>query len=143
MNIGIVTVFNSMNDGSFWQAMILKRELEKRGNCVAFFKIPDNPERPALTKKIICRIVKYLIRDGFLGCYKYILSIKEFAEEKNIEEAHTLFEHLCYILIEEKGWTDNVADLKKFFKKARKEMEGRQITMTGKDAKYIENPEKE
>lgn len=69
--------------------------------------------------------------------------IKEFAEEKNIEEAHTLFEHLCYILIEEKGWTDNVADLKKFFKKARKEMEGRQITMTGKDAKYIENPEKE
>ena len=82
MNIGIATVFNSMNDGSFWQSMMLKRELEKRGHNVVFFRVPDNPERPVLTKTIIGRIIKYLIRDGLSGCYKYILSIKEFAEEQ-------------------------------------------------------------
>ncbi|MBQ3797079.1 MAG: polysaccharide pyruvyl transferase family protein [Butyrivibrio sp.] len=96
MNIGIATVFNSMNDGSFWQSMMLKRELEKRGHRVSFLKVPDNPERPALTATIIGRIAKYLIRDGVTGCYKYILSIKEFAEDQKqfdeikVEEAGKL-----------------------------------------------------
>ena len=64
--------------------------------------------------------------------------IKDFAEEKSIEEAHTLFEHLCYILIKEKAWTNNVDDLKKFFKEAKKK-ESPIITLTGEHATYIEN----
>ena len=139
----------------------LKYELENDKNIVATAKkyLGTNPLTPDVILNRFVNDEAYKKRErsledkikelqNKLGDKSVLLSvlaegIKEFAEEKNIEEAHTLFEHLCYILIEEKGWTDNVADLKKFFKKARKEMEGRQITMTGKDAKYIENPEKE
>ena len=139
----------------------LKYELESDKNIVATAKkyLGTNPLTPDVILNRFVNDEAYKKRErsledkikelqNKLGDKSVLLSvlaegIKEFAEEKNIEEAHTLFEHLCYILIEEKGWTDNVADLKKFFKKARKEMEGRQITMTGKDAKYIENPEKE
>lgn len=83
MRIGIVTVYNSMNDGSFWQSMMLKRELEKRGHSVAFFELPQNPERPALTKTIVGRIIKYLVRDGAFCCYKYIKSVLEFRDAQN------------------------------------------------------------
>ena len=139
----------------------LKYELESDKNIVATAKkyLGTNPLTPDVILNRFVNDEAYKKRErsledkikelqNKLGDKSVLLSvlaegIKEFAEEKNIEEAHTLFEHLCYILIEEKGWTDNVADLKKFFKKARKETEGRQITMTGKDAKYIENPEKE
>jgi hypothetical protein len=135
----------------------LKFQLESESNILATAKkyIGDNPLTPDVILNRFANDEAYKKREkaledkikelqNKLGDKSVLLSvlaegIKEFAEEKNIEEAHTLFEHLCYILIEEKGWTDNVADLKKFFKKARKEMEGRQITMTGEHATYNEN----
>ena len=135
----------------------LKFQLESESKILATAKkyIGDNPLTPDVILNRFANDEAYKKREkaledkikelqNKLGDKSVLLSvlaegIKEFAEEKNIEEAHTLFEHLCYILIEEKGWTDNVADLKKFFKKARKEMEGRQITMTGEHATYNEN----
>lgn len=135
----------------------LKFQLESESKILATAKkyIGDNPLTPDVILNRFANDEVYKKREkaledkikdlqNKLGDKSVLLSvlaegIKEFAEEKNIEEAHTLFEHLCYILIEEKGWTDNVADLKKFFKKARKEMEGRQITMTGEHATYNEN----
>ena len=93
-----------------------------------------------------------------LGNHSVFLSvlasgIKDFAEEKNIEEAHTLFEHLCYILMHVPAWTKNAPELKKFFKKARKETQkaslppidnhGQVVIQTGKEAEASFNPKKD
>lgn len=137
--------------------VLLKNQLDKDSMIVATAKkyIGDSPLTPDVILNRFAYDEEYKKREKALedkikelqdklGDKSVLLSvlaegIKDFAEEKNIEEAHTLFEHLCYILIEEKGWTDNVADLKKFFKNARREMEKRQITMTGEHATYNEN----
>ncbi len=68
--------------------------------------------------------------------------LMDYAEEAGISEAHELFNHLNNMLISEPEWTNNVPELKKFFKKARREMEKRQITMTGDHATYNENKNK-
>ncbi len=149
----------------------LKYELESDKNIVATAKkyLGTNPLTPDIILNRFANDEAYKKREkaledkikelqNKLGDKSVLLSvlaegIKEFAEEKNIEEAHTLFEHLCYILIEEKGWTDNVADLKKFFKKARKEMQkaslpsidnhGQVNFLTGKDAQAPYNPKED
>jgi hypothetical protein len=149
----------------------LKFQLESDKNIVATAKkyLGTNPLTPDVILNRFANDEAYKKREksledkikelqNKLGDKSVLLSvlaegIKEFAEEKNIEEAHTLFEHLCYILIEEKGWTDNVADLKKFFKKARKEMQkaslpsidnhGQVNFLTGKDAQAPYNPKED
>ena len=149
----------------------LKFQLESESKILATAKkyIGDNPLTPDVILNRFANDEAYKKREkaledkikdlqNKLGDKSVLLSvlaegIKEFAEEKNIEEAHTLFEHLCYILIEEKGWTDNVADLKKFFKKARKEMQkaslpsidnhGQVNFLTGKDAQAPYNPKED
>jgi hypothetical protein len=149
----------------------LKFQLESESKFLATAKkyIGDNPLTPDVILNRFANDEAYKKREksledkikelqNKLGDKSVLLSvlaegIKEFAEEKNIEEAHTLFEHLCYILIEEKGWTDNVADLKKFFKKARKEMQkaslpsidnhGQVNFLTGKDAQAPYNPKED
>lgn len=65
--------------------------------------------------------------------------LMEYAEEAGIEEAHSVFNHLNTLLIDQPAWTKNVPELKNFFKKARKEKETRNIIMTGSNAKYNEN----
>lgn len=68
--------------------------------------------------------------------------LMDYAEEAGIHETHELFNHLNNLLISVPAWTKNVPELKKFFKKARKEMEGRNVTMTGEHATYNENNNK-
>ena len=48
--------------------------------------------------------------------------IKDYAEEAGIDKAHELFNHLNTILIEVTAWTENIPELRKFFKKARRDM---------------------
>lgn len=60
--------------------------------------------------------------------------LKDYADEAGIDEAHKLFNHLNTLLIEVTAWTKNVPELKKFFKKARKDIEKNNIF---KDAKMI------
>ena len=68
--------------------------------------------------------------------------LMDYAEEAGIHETHELFNHLNNLLINVPAWTKNVPELKKFFRKARKEMEGRNVTMTGEYATYNENNNK-
>ena len=68
--------------------------------------------------------------------------LMDYAEEAGIHETHELFNHLNNLLINVPAWTKNVPELKKFFRKARKEMEGRNVTMTGEHATYNENNNK-
>ena len=65
--------------------------------------------------------------------------LKDYVAEAGISKAQELFERLCYILLNVPAWTKNVPGLKTFFKKARKELEGRNVTMTGEHATYNEN----
>jgi hypothetical protein len=60
--------------------------------------------------------------------------LKDYADEAGIDEAHKLFNNLNTLLIEVTAWTKNVPELKKFFKKARKDIEKNNIF---KDAKMI------
>ena len=60
-----------------------------------------------------------------------------------INEAHALFNQLNNILISVPAWTDNVPQLKKFFRDYNKNNGKRNITMTGEHATYNENNDKE
>lgn len=71
-----------------------------------------------------------------------VRGVKDFAEEKNIEEAHEFFEHLCYAMNGDEGWADCMAELKEFFREAQMRKQGGQnhnVTMTGDGATYNEN----
>jgi uncharacterized coiled-coil DUF342 family protein len=67
--------------------------------------------------------------------------LKDYVEESGINEAHTVFVHLNNLLISVPAWTKNVPDLKEFFKKARKEMEGHHQTTIEEYVvnKHVEN----
>ena len=67
--------------------------------------------------------------------------LKDYVEESGINEAHTVFVHLNNLLISVPAWTKNVPDLKDFFKKARKEMEGHHQTTIEEYVvnKHVEN----
>lgn len=64
--------------------------------------------------------------------------LMEYAEEAGLQEAHSVFNHLNTLLIDQPAWTKNVPELKNFFKEARKEKETRTITLTGSNAVYNE-----
>ncbi len=66
----------------------------------------------------------------------------DYAEEAGIGEAHNLFNHLNNLLSSVQAWTDNVPQLKKFFREYNKKLVERNITMTGEHATYNENNNK-
>lgn len=68
--------------------------------------------------------------------------LKRFAKVHGLEQGRVLLLSLSYILLGEKAWSDNVASLEEFFIEARKEREGRNVTMTGEHATYNENNNK-
>ena len=89
---------------------------------------------------------KIVILQEKLGSKSVPLSVlaeglKDYAEESGINEAHTVFVHLNNLLISVPAWTKNVPDLKEFFKKARKEMEGHHKTTIEEYVvnKHVEN----
>ncbi len=64
--------------------------------------------------------------------------IKEYAEEAGINEAHYLFNLLNNLLSAEPAWTENIPQLKQFFREYNKKLVERNITMTGEYATYVE-----
>lgn len=65
--------------------------------------------------------------------------IMDYAEEAGISEAHNIFNHLNTLLSSVPAWTDNVPQLKKFFREYNKKLTERNITMIGEHATYNEN----
>ena len=63
----------------------------------------------------------------------------DYAEEAGISEAHNIFNHLNTLLSSVPAWTDNVPQLKKFFREYNKKLTERTITMIGEHATYNEN----
>ena len=135
----------------------LKYQLDKDSMIVLTAKkyIGDSPLTPDVIQKRFANDEDYKRRERTLenkikelqeklGKKTVPLSVlakglMDYAEEAGISEAHKLFNHLNNMLISEPEWTNNVPELKLFFKKARREMEKRQITLTGEHATYNEN----
>lgn len=116
----------------------LEAEMQIKAQMISFDKEYQKREK-ALEDKIITLQEK-------LGSKSVPLSVlaeglKDYAEESGINEAHTVFVHLNNLLISVPAWTKNVPDLKEFFKKARKEMEGHHKTTIEEYVvnKHVEN----
>lgn len=77
MDICIVTVYNSINSGSFWQAYALGRALQKMGHQVFYYESPTaySPSSPFVQKKIL---IKTFIKCGMNEAIRYSKSIAEF-----------------------------------------------------------------
>ena len=91
MKICIVTVYNELNSGSFWQAIALKSSLEKLGNKVVFLK----------RKSIKIEVIKIILKKIMKGKFKEIRTqFNIFKEFRNIQK--TTFE--------------TIANKKKYFK---------------------------
>lgn len=86
MKIGIVTVYNSYNCGSFLQATSLYKFLEKKGHQVCFIKRPTNKEHRLYHRTLMS--IKYLLKNkkqkaGFIlsTYYSYKNSLKQYKVE--------------------------------------------------------------
>jgi len=64
--------------------------------------------------------------------------LKDYAEEAGIGRAHDLFNQLNTLLISVTAWTENVPQLKRFFRDFNKKLAERAVTMTGEHATYME-----
>ena len=136
-------VLRLKNENTMLQETIgrLKYQLEKDGMIVATAKnyIGDRPLTPDIILNRFAKDEEYKKREKALenkikdlqeklGKKTVPLSVlakglMDYAEEAGISEAHELFNHLNNMLISEPEWTNNVPELKNFFKKARKEMQ--------------------
>lgn len=119
----------------------LKEKLDEGGIIVATAKkyLGDKPLTPDMILKRFVKDEEYkkkekLLEDKIkelqdrLGEETVQLSmlaegIKNYSEEASIDAAYDLFSQLNNVLITVPAWTKNVPELKKFFRKARKEME--------------------
>lgn len=81
MNIGIVTVYNSYNCGSYLQAYALYKTLSKQGNIVAFLK--REPYRLGTLRYRICKAIKALLKGHPI---KALFIIKEHFNFKKIQK---------------------------------------------------------
>lgn len=113
----------------------LEAEMQARAEMISF----NHKREKVLADKIVTLQEK-------LGSKSVPLSVlaeglKDYVEESGINEAHTVFVHLNNLLISVPAWTKNVPDLKDFFKKARKEMEGHHQTTIEEYVvnKHVEN----
>lgn len=117
---------------------------EQLPHGVIFDRLPDNEAQKKKEKALEDKIKNLQEKLGNESVPLSVLAegLMDYAEEAGICETHDLFNHLNNLLINVPAWTKNVPELKKFFRKARKEMEGRNVTMTGEHATYNENNKK-
>jgi hypothetical protein len=119
----------------------LKEKQDEDGFIMATAKkyLDDNPFNPDIILKRFAKDEEYKKKEKILedkikelqdrlGEETVQLSmiaegIKNYSEEAGINAAYHLFSQLNDVLIEVPAWTKNVPDLKKFFRKARKDME--------------------
>lgn len=106
MKICIVTVYNSINSGSFWQAYILGEYLKKKGIEVYYLK--RNKKGTSLSfKRKIRRALGSLKKGGFNSFFKTILTYKDFSKmEKsfNLIDINHLEDIDCFILGSDTIW---------------------------------------
>ena len=78
MNVSIVTVYDSINCGSFWQAYALGKELNRLGYSVVYWKRKRDFNSSSSLYNISKGSIKCFINEGFTGVSRYFKGIKEF-----------------------------------------------------------------
>ena len=118
--------------------MLTEAEMQIRAQMISVDKGYQEREK-ALEDKI--QILQEKLGSKSVPLSVLAEGLKDYAEESGINEAHTVFVHLNNLLISVPAWTKNVPDLKEFFKKARKEMEGHHQTTIEEYVvnKHVEN----
>lgn len=109
MKVCIVTVYNSVNSGSFWQAKALGLYLQKIGTEVYYYKRKNdlNSSSNKLIQKI--KILKALLKDGIDGAQNQIKIYKEFSKLQKefniINKKATIYKEIdCFILGSDTIW---------------------------------------
>lgn len=75
MNVCIVTVYNSINDGSYWQARTLGDKLKEMGYNVSYYR---NPDRVRILLDEMRRALTFVFHRKLMEGIRHILSVKEF-----------------------------------------------------------------
>ena len=78
MKVCIVTVYNSVNSGSFWQAKALQKYLESIGVEVVFFKRKNDLNSSSSVFVQLITLIKKLIKGGPKLLLYYYKQFKEF-----------------------------------------------------------------
>lgn len=119
--------------------MHLEAEMQMRAQMISVNKEYQEREKKDLVDKI--QILQEKLVSKSVPLSVLAEGLKDYVEESGINEAHTVFVHLNNLLISVPAWTKNVPDLKEFFKKARKEMEGHHQTTIEEYVvnKHVEN----
>jgi len=77
MKVCIVTVYNSINSGSYWQAFSLGKYLKENGHEVYYYKRNNKGASASLCEKMK-HIISLLIRFKFKAMVNYLKTIRDF-----------------------------------------------------------------
>ena len=106
MKICIVTVYNSINAGSFWQAYALGDYLKSKHNEVFYLKRDKSGTSASLKNKIV-EDLRYLKKNGFDSFIKSIIMHQEYKKlEKNFStiNKNNIEDIDCFILGSDTIW---------------------------------------
>ena len=81
MNLCIVTVYNSINSGSFLQAFSLAQALMKMGHNVSFYERTGSQGCSNSLRKQVKRGLKLLLGNGLATAGRYCRSVRNFKKD--------------------------------------------------------------
>lgn len=113
MKVCIVTVYNSINSGSFWQAFSLAQVLAKMGYDVSFYERDMSQGGSNSIKQQTIKGLKILFRKGIFAAQRYCQSVWKFKKALRYlkvirKKSEGLKEIDCFILGSDTIW--NFAD---------------------------------
>ncbi len=106
MNVCIITVYNSVNSGSYWQAKILGRVVEGMGHTVYYLERPENGSSID-GRKQVNKIVKVLLKNGVSDAITQYNVMKQFAIARKdfcICKSKDITKMDCFILGSDTIW---------------------------------------
>lgn len=92
MNVCIVTVYNSFNSGSFWQAKCLGNCFSDMGHNVYYLRRPESSESSASVSKQIKTYISVLAAKGIKSAGRYrkmVLKFRELQKTFNVIETES------------------------------------------------------
>lgn len=108
MKVCIVTVYNSINSGSYWQAFALGWKLEQLGHKVCYYKREAADGSSNSKKSQVIQMVKTLLKYGAGAAIKYGQMVSEFQKcEKRfsvVDNDQSLNAIDCFILGSDTIW---------------------------------------
>ena len=108
MKLCIVTVYNSINSGSYWQAFSLGYKLNQLGHDVSYYKRNASEGSSNSKKSQLKKLVKMFIKFGLNSTVRYAKTIIEFNKSENrfmvVSDEKILDEIDCFILGSDTIW---------------------------------------